>query len=56
MRTFLLVLLLSARAAHADGWGQCGHCNAGGHPQGSVAAGLAVIAGVAYAVGRRRRR
>jgi MYXO-CTERM domain-containing protein len=60
MRTVLLVLLLSAGAAHADGWIHCDHDDGGGgcqvgHEPASVGAGLAVLAGVVYALGRKRR-
>lgn len=58
MRTVLAILLLSAGAAHADGWIHCGNggsgCQVGNEPL-SVGTGLAVLAGVAYAIGRKRR-
>ncbi len=56
IRAAVLALLVS-HAAYADGvpWMKCNHCNASTGDQGSVAGGLAVIAGVAFAVGRRRR-
>jgi len=56
MRTFLVSILLtlaSAKVAAADGWGNCKNCNAAGD-SASVGGGLALIAGVAYAIGRRR--
>lgn len=61
MRTVLTVALVlaSAGAARADGWIHCDH-NGGGsgcevsHEPRSVGAALAVIAGVAYVIGRRR--
>mgnify|MGYP001551674617 CR=1 FL=1 len=62
MRTVLslVFLLAAAGAARADGWIHCDHSNGGsgcqvGHEPASVGAGLAVLAGVAYAIGRKRR-
>ena len=62
MRTVLTLALVlaSAGAARADGWIHCDHNNGGGsgcdvsHEPRSVGSALAVIAGVAYAIGRRR--
>lgn len=60
MRTvFTLALVLaSAGAARADGWIHCDHNNGGSgcdvsEPR-SVGSALAVIAGCAYVIGRRR--
>jgi len=62
MRTVLslAILLAIAGAARADGWIHCDHNNGGsgcqvGHEPASVGAGLAVLAGVAYVIGRKRR-
>jgi len=62
MRTVLSLALLvvTAGAARADGWIHCDHNNGGsgcqvGHEPASVGAGLAVLAGVAYMIGRKRR-
>jgi len=57
MRTLLVSLALLVAGAHvadADGWGNCKNCSAGAD-SASVGGGLALIAGVAYAIGRRRR-
>jgi len=61
MRTVLTLALVlaSTGAARADGWIHCDHNNGGGSgcdvsgPR-SVGSALAVIAGVAYVIGRRR--
>jgi hypothetical protein len=56
----LAFVLASAGAARADGWIHCDH-NGGGsgcdvsHEPASVGAGLAVMAGLFYLVGRKRR-
>jgi hypothetical protein len=62
MRTLLAfsILLATAGAARADGWIHCDHNSGGsgcqvGHEPASVGAGLAVLAGVAYMIGRKRR-
>ena len=61
MRTLLTLafVLATAGAARADGWIHCSNGGGGsgcdaGHEPASVGAGLAVLAGVAYAIGRRR--
>ena len=60
IRATVLAMLVSS-AAHADGvpWlkgrGGCGRCNVLTGDQGSVAAGLGLIGGVAFLVGRKRR-
>ena len=57
MRTLLVsiaLLVAGAQVAAADGWGNCKNCSAGAD-SASVGGGLAMIAGVAYAIGRRRR-
>lgn len=57
-RWVMIVGLLSPVVAHADGWVDCngpdksGHCNASGADAG---AGLLMLAGVAFVVGRKRR-
>jgi hypothetical protein len=61
MRIPLIVALVltSAGAARADGWIHCSNGNGGGcdvgHEPASVGAGLAVMAGLFYLVGRKRR-
>jgi hypothetical protein len=59
---FIVALVLaSAGAARADGWIHCDHNNGGGsgcdvgHEPASVGAGLALMAGLFYLVGRKRR-
>jgi hypothetical protein len=58
----LAFVLASAGAARADGWIHCDHDNGNGgggcevgHEPASVGAGLAVMAGLFYLVGRKRR-
>jgi MYXO-CTERM domain-containing protein len=58
MRTLLVsiaLLVAGAQAVAADGWGNCKNCSAGADGA-SVGGGLALLAGVAYAIGRRRQR
>jgi len=56
----LLVLAAAPRLARADGWIHCSgpdsNCNASGADSASVGVSLALIAGVAYGIGRRKRR
>lgn len=57
-KLIVTLALLSPAVAFADGWVDCngpdknGHCNASGADAG---AGLLMLAGVGYAVGRKRR-
>jgi hypothetical protein len=55
----LAFVLASAGAARADGWIHCSNNGGGGcdvgHEPASVGAGLAVMAGLFYLVGRKRR-
>ena len=63
MKLLVMAALVAApQVARADGWIRCTppdqqqRCNASGADSASVGVGLALIAGVAYGIGRRKRR